>query len=75
MCSKVKYSKKDAQSALSHLVKSGRWNRKSDYGRIYECKDCGLWHITASSYIKEDDVEIELINKNKFNDLLNKSYG
>lgn len=68
MCNKKKFTKIEAKSALKSLIVSGRWNRKSDYGRIYCCSVCGFWHITSSEYFFTDEPqeELQLINESKF---------
>ena len=70
-CVKKPYSKKTAQTVLNKLIQEGRWNNKSDYGRIYECH-CGHWHITSQDdeYRKLGRTETVLLLKDKFINLL-----
>jgi len=69
-CVKTRFSKKLAQCRLNELLNAGNM----DYGRIYECDLCGMWHLTSSAenFRDQDTPELKLINEDKFNQLLNR---
>lgn len=48
-CNKVCFSKKEAESILTHSEKTSHQYRKEH--RCYYCKECNAWHLTS----KEED--------------------
>lgn len=45
MCEKRQFSKKEAQGALNQIKRNTR-DKNSKECRIYNCPDCGWWHLT-----------------------------
>lgn len=69
-CNKQCYDKKTAKTILNDRKSKGKkWSREK---RIYECPECGEWHLTSEEeweervYLKEDD----LIFKSKWEELM-----
>jgi len=46
MCSKVSFSKRDAQSVLNRIVSRGYGQYRKEI-RIYHCPECNQWHLTS----------------------------
>lgn len=68
-CNKQCYDKKTAVTILNERKTKGKkWSREK---RIYECPECGQWHLTSESeyservYLTEED----LIFKSKWEEL------
>lgn len=71
MCSKVKFTKIEAASALNFAKKDGRKFRREQ--RYYHCPECNHWHLTSHELIEGKKVkEIELIEKERWEKLLNR---
>ena len=70
MCDKVCYTKKEAESTLRFMKKSGYQHRRET--RAYYCNVHNSWHLTSSEeFILPDEiVEIEVEQKEKWNQLL-----
>lgn len=72
MCNKIGFTKRTAFASLSQNRKEGHQHNKRQYRRecrVYECPDCGMWHLTSM----EEYVLPEVINvkyKNKWKKLL-----
>jgi hypothetical protein len=50
-CSKVKFTKREAQESLNFLSGIGKQFRKEK--RTYYCKECNAWHLTSREDIEE----------------------
>jgi len=51
-CDKKQFSKVEAETSLNLLRKKGSF--REAYGRIYPCKNCGFWHLTAQVLIDKE---------------------
>lgn len=66
---KVKFTKKEAKTSLNaNKNKRG----KDGASRIYLCEYCKKYHLTSKEKLESEDfIEIELINKDKFKNIIN----
>lgn len=46
MCNKIKYTKREANTALKSCRKFRRKQFRKEK-RIYHCPDCNMWHLTS----------------------------
>lgn len=59
------FTKKDCQSKLNSLIKSGEWSAKQK-GRIYHCPECDWWHLTSKPILYKTNmtgVKISFVNR------------
>lgn len=68
-CEKAKFTKAEAQTALNIFLKKGTFKNK--FGRVYECFNCGYWHLTSQPLNPRVVEDPELKHTDKWNDLLN----
>lgn len=54
MCTKISYTKRDAQTALNFLLSVRNFKCRREK-RIYHCPDCNMWHLTSKEYYEEDE--------------------
>lgn len=64
MCSKIQYTKKEAEAILKRIPKH-RTKRKKPV-RAYQCPKCNFWHLTSKEYSEEKPREIENPEFKKF---------
>jgi hypothetical protein len=70
ICNKVRFNKREAQSALNILKDSNKpWRRESRY---YHCPICNNWHLTSKGRGEGKIQEIKLINEDQWLKLLSK---
>jgi hypothetical protein len=69
MCTKVRYDKRDAQTALNNALVSKKKRRKEK--RIYYCEACKAWHLTSKENEKKPDIQIAIKHKDKWIELMN----
>lgn len=62
MCTKVKYDKRGAQTALNFFKKISYQNRKEK--RMYHCMLCDAWHLTSMDEANFEIRSEEIVNKN-----------
>lgn len=53
MCNKIKYTKREAQTALNFLFKKRNFKNRREK-RIYHCPECNMWHLTSKDLYEED---------------------
>ncbi len=53
MCNKIKYTKRDAQTALNFLLSVKHFKCRREK-RIYHCPDCNMWHLTSKELYDDE---------------------
>jgi hypothetical protein len=46
-CGKVRFSKREAETELEHLMSRAPHNPNRREQRAYQCHRCGWWHLTS----------------------------
>jgi len=71
-CTKVKFTKKEAQEKLNIFLKNGNFKK----GRVYPCNICiGFWHITHRNEAKTTERIVKPVGlkmKDKWEELIKK---
>jgi len=53
MCTKIKYNKREAQTALNFLHSKRKFKCRREK-RYYHCDDCNGWHLTSKDLYDDE---------------------